>query len=320
MAILVSDVKLFAIILYATFVNNKYLPFDRDIWNDPFVTGIAGAAAIGLVGAIIAPFILSAIIYALGFGVGGIAAESFGAWFMSLYGGTIARGSLVSILQSIGAAGLGAIGTTITSGLGIALGTLVGAIGGSKLADYFKELDLNDSERPILESLVQIEQSTYQNHQMVVFALMPALLYNDTILRSFFDTFKNSSLFARSKLFRFDFKENNLSLLKSEQENINNTVYNLLISDYDKSRVEYIFRDDYLFGYNVNLRTYQSPNDKITFLSETWRLINGNVVVDIKAIRDKFRWSSIGSYISYRVYVISIVLMLSIVVQIFMSL
>src|SRR2546430_1929416 len=137
MTILVSDKKLFVIVLYSAFVNNEFLIPVRDIWKNPWVTGTAGAMAIGLVGALVAPVILSAIIYGLGFGAGGIAANSFGSWFMSLSGGMVARGSLLSILQSIGAAGLGTLGTLISSGLGAAIGILIGAIGGSKLAKYF---------------------------------------------------------------------------------------------------------------------------------------------------------------------------------------
>ncbi|PKK79173.1 hypothetical protein RhiirC2_727889, partial [Rhizophagus irregularis] len=82
-------------------------------------------------------------------------------------------------------------------------------------------MDLNDSENKIFGSLVQIEQNTYQNnHHMIVFTLMPALLYNETVLRCFFETFIASSSFVESKLFRFNFRENNLSKLKSEQEKV----------------------------------------------------------------------------------------------------
>lgn len=43
-----------------------------------------------------------------GFTSAGIAGGSLGAWLMSLYGGNVAAGSLVAILQSWGAAGVGA--------------------------------------------------------------------------------------------------------------------------------------------------------------------------------------------------------------------
>ncbi|VDI00533.1 Hypothetical predicted protein, partial [Mytilus galloprovincialis] len=48
----------------------------------------------------------SAILPLLGFTSTGIAAGSWAAWMMSLYGGTIPAGSLFAILQSTGAAGV----------------------------------------------------------------------------------------------------------------------------------------------------------------------------------------------------------------------
>src|ERR1043166_5937431 len=124
MAIIVTDKKLFAIILYSAFVNHGFLISGRDIWKDLWVTEIAGESAITLVGLFV-PVILSAIIFALGFGPEGVAAGSFGSWFMSLYGGVIPRGSLVSVLQSIGAAGLGPLGKALVGALKI----LIGAVG-----------------------------------------------------------------------------------------------------------------------------------------------------------------------------------------------
>ncbi|CAG8813782.1 10060_t:CDS:1, partial [Racocetra fulgida] len=58
-------------------------------------------------GALIVPGIIVRLVQAIGFGTGGIAAGSFTARMMSLFGGgATARGSIVAILQSIGAAGL----------------------------------------------------------------------------------------------------------------------------------------------------------------------------------------------------------------------
>ncbi|CAG8697324.1 uncharacterized protein OCT59_006307 [Rhizophagus irregularis] len=293
---LVSDEKLFAIVLYSAFVNNDLIASIRDIWKNSWVTGTSGALVIGLVGALAAPFIISAIINGLGFGVGGIAAKSFGSWYMSLHGGMIARGSLISILQSIGAAGLGPLGIFLTSSFGGAIGILIGAIGGSNLASYFREMDLNGTERQLLERFIQIEESNYQNNStIIVFTLMPALLYNDKMLRCFFETFVTSSPFANSKLFRFDFIENNLLKLKSEEERVNYTVYNSLISDYDKSRLEYIFRDDYfLIGYKLNLDDHKPSNLIISTLVEVWNVLNGKIVVGIDVYKfrdqiDKYR-------------------------------
>jgi hypothetical protein len=288
MAILISDEKLLTIVIYSAFVNNELLSSIRDIWKNPWITGTSGALAIGLVGALVAPFILSAIIYALGFGKVGIAAKSFASWYMSLHGGMVARGSLLSILQSIGTAGLGTFGISISSSFGAAVGILIGAIGGSKLTAYFGEMDLNGTEIQLLERFVQIEENIYQNNSIIIFTLMPALLYNDTILKCFFETFVTSSPFANSKLFRFDFIENNLLKLKSEEERVNHTVYNLLINDYEKSRIEYTFRDNYfLTGYKLNLSGYKPSNLVVNTLVEIWNAINGNVVMDMDF--NKFR-------------------------------
>ncbi|RIA94510.1 hypothetical protein C1645_817869 [Glomus cerebriforme] len=144
MTIIVSDEQLF------------YIP-PLDIWNNPWVTGTAAASTTGLVGWLISPIILTAIINGLGFGAEGIAAGSFGAWFMSLYEGMVERESLLSVLQSFGAAGLGSLGTSISSGFGAAIGILIGAICGSELATHFNKMELNESENKMLGNLVQIE-------------------------------------------------------------------------------------------------------------------------------------------------------------------
>jgi len=67
-----------------------------------YATAAACLAPLGLV-ALSAPLLAFA-----GFTAGGIAGGSAGAWLMSLYGGNVAAGSLVAILQSWGAAGVGA--------------------------------------------------------------------------------------------------------------------------------------------------------------------------------------------------------------------
>ncbi|CAG8481278.1 18060_t:CDS:2 [Acaulospora morrowiae] len=67
-------------------------------------------------GALLGPFAITGVVAALGFGQAGIAAGSTAAWMMSLYRGYVAAGSLVSILQSVGAAGLGgAVASAISS-------------------------------------------------------------------------------------------------------------------------------------------------------------------------------------------------------------
>src|SRR5436305_3028508 len=125
MAIL-SDKKFFATILYFAFVNHEFLTSDyRDIWKNSWVTEIAEAAALGLVGWVI----ITTISYGLGIGT---EASLFIRWFTPLYEGTIKCGSLTLILQSIEAAGL----RTITKAFGAALRELIKAVCDHKFEDY----------------------------------------------------------------------------------------------------------------------------------------------------------------------------------------
>ncbi|CAG8758570.1 9053_t:CDS:1, partial [Funneliformis caledonium] len=76
---------------------------------------LAGTALVA--GAALGPFALTGIAAAIGFGEAGIVAGSIAAWIMSLQGGAVAAGSLVAILQSVVAAGLG-IGGFIAASIG----------------------------------------------------------------------------------------------------------------------------------------------------------------------------------------------------------
>lgn len=58
-------------------------------------------AAVGATGVVAVPAILAL----LGFTPTGILAGSWAAWWMSLYGGKVAAGSLFSALQAVGATG-----------------------------------------------------------------------------------------------------------------------------------------------------------------------------------------------------------------------
>lgn len=87
----------------------------KQIWIG---TGITAAAAIST------PFAILGAVGAMGFGAGGIAVESFGAWMMSLYGGLTPAGGIVATLQSIGAAGLGLGLTSVAVGAGAITGGL----------------------------------------------------------------------------------------------------------------------------------------------------------------------------------------------------
>eukprot|EP00798_Chlamydomonas_sp_ICE-L_P001482 gene1482-32867_t len=61
-----------------------------------------------VIGAVLAPLIIPAVIYVVGFGAGGIRAGSTAARMMSAHAGAVAAGSAVGLLQSVGAAGLSA--------------------------------------------------------------------------------------------------------------------------------------------------------------------------------------------------------------------
>ena len=68
------------------------------------------------------------VVGALGFGAAGIAAGTPAAWMMSTYGGYVAAGSTLAALQSIGAAGMGAVATTTVAAAGALPGSAIGEI------------------------------------------------------------------------------------------------------------------------------------------------------------------------------------------------
>jgi len=97
----------------------------------PELIGWAKIVSGAVVGAFAGPAIIMWGVGALGFGAGGIAAGSIGAGMMSAEaiagGGMIAAGGTVATLQSIGAAGLSAVGTSVAAGAGAAtVGAVVG--------------------------------------------------------------------------------------------------------------------------------------------------------------------------------------------------
>lgn len=80
-------------------------------------------------GLIAGPLIATAAIEAAGFTSAGIAAGSWGAGFMSSYGGAVPAGSLCATLQSAGAVGLSAGASALASGaVGAAAASTAGAI------------------------------------------------------------------------------------------------------------------------------------------------------------------------------------------------
>ena len=101
-----------------------------------------GLGAIPVVAAVAGPYLVMGAVGAMGFGTTGIASGSMAAAMMSAQattlGGGIAAGGIVATLQSIGVAGLGAVGMTASlSG---------GAIVGGGIAAVSSKLVLQDEE------------------------------------------------------------------------------------------------------------------------------------------------------------------------------
>ncbi|KAK3816042.1 MAG: hypothetical protein J3Q66DRAFT_341434 [Benniella sp.] len=119
---------------------------------ESLVSGINGltGASVGMgwilwgfvIGAMIcayfAPRIVHTTVYWMGFREAGVERRTLAAAIMAWYGGNIVVGSLCSILQSIGASGLGLLGSTLTRLAGFVIGGIVGAamggIAGAKFA------------------------------------------------------------------------------------------------------------------------------------------------------------------------------------------
>ncbi|MEQ2303416.1 hypothetical protein AMECASPLE_016741 [Ameca splendens] len=80
---------------------------------------IITAAAVG--GTVV---LTPALLAALGFGAGGVAAGSIAAKLMSMFG----TGWLIAYLQSIGAAGFGWFGTSVLGASGAAVGNILSSI------------------------------------------------------------------------------------------------------------------------------------------------------------------------------------------------
>ncbi|KAF9406239.1 hypothetical protein BGZ76_006391, partial [Entomortierella beljakovae] len=80
---------------------------------------VVGCMALG---AVTLPISVPLIVASAGFGSGGIVAGTTAAWYMSTYGGVVASGSSLAVLQSIGAVGLGATANVATAGVGALIG------------------------------------------------------------------------------------------------------------------------------------------------------------------------------------------------------
>ncbi|KAL3832781.1 hypothetical protein ACJMK2_024395 [Sinanodonta woodiana] len=80
----------------------------------------AGAAAT----ACLAPFAIPAGVATIGFTTAGILKGSIAAGMMASYGGLVPAGSVVAVMQSVGAAGLGVGGIAAAGATGAAAGAV----------------------------------------------------------------------------------------------------------------------------------------------------------------------------------------------------
>lgn len=100
--------------------------------HEEFFSGPGVGLAITAIGAILGPFIGAAIIGALGFGEGGIAAGSAAAYYMSTHGGAVSAWSICAVLQSAGAIGFSASMNALLSVAGAALAIVI-----TEIVKYF---------------------------------------------------------------------------------------------------------------------------------------------------------------------------------------
>ena len=104
------------------------------------------------VGAVTAVVVFPFALAAAGFTAAGITVGSLAAGMMSLYGGAVAAGSIVAVLQSIGAAGMGSVATAIVS--------YVGALLGAEVAKRFENAS-DEEKRELVKSLAACLTSPY---------------------------------------------------------------------------------------------------------------------------------------------------------------
>ncbi|RIA92805.1 hypothetical protein C1645_736072 [Glomus cerebriforme] len=137
------------------------------------------------------PAVFGGAVAALGFGEVGIAAGSTAAWMMSLHRGYVAAGSLVAILQSVGAAGLG-VGGIIASGLG-------GGLFAGAIAKVVLKILESEEELAELENFVSITATS----EKIIFVMKRPILINDEILNSFLRGFDSAQKITKLKQFEF---------------------------------------------------------------------------------------------------------------------
>ncbi|CAI2169308.1 6277_t:CDS:1 [Funneliformis geosporum] len=253
----ISDQTLFKMVIFIAFVHGEFITSENNNWDIFWTIGSFAVVTIGNLS--VSPFFLTAMIRKFEF----MTADAFGTWIKSLS----ENNSFISILETFGTASFEVFEKFINKSLRHTLGEKVGP----KLTEILDDIPFTEKEKQYFERFVQIEDTTLNN--MVILTLMPALLYNDLMLKCFIDAFTSSSSFVTSKLFRFDFKDDNSTRLKSEEGSVNDTIYTSLINNFEVSRVKYIWKGEDLVGYNLDLNDYEISDVVKKILVAIWKKI-----------------------------------------------
>jgi len=125
--------------------------------SGPMIAGIVGGGLATAAFACAAPFMVTGVVAAMGFGEAGIAAGSVAAGMMSAEaaaaGGGVAAGGLVASLQAIGAAGLGFVGTSTAIAGGAIVGSGVSAATVAGISNISKQKDKGDGSSKGVDSI-----------------------------------------------------------------------------------------------------------------------------------------------------------------------
>ena len=172
----------------------------ESLLKHPSVAGcLAGAASAA---AVIAPFLFHRLVLALGCGPGGIIAGSVATRLMALYRGFVAKGSIMAVLQSVGAAWLGLPGVLTAGMTGVATSIV------SCYLIFATLLTMGEHPEGLreLEKFVIVKNETacpWSEPPTVTFHLRRKLLNNHTALDAFTQAFNESQKWTTAR--RFDF-------------------------------------------------------------------------------------------------------------------
>nr|CAG8594675.1 13645_t:CDS:2 [Entrophospora candida] len=218
-----------------------------------------GGAA--FVAAFMAPYIVAGVVSAIGFEAGGIAVGSFAAWIMSLYNGAVTSGSVCAILQSIGAAGLGTVGT-IASGI---TGAVMGGGISMGLEKFYEESKLSESEESSLEEYLKISQSSpFFGSSTITFDFNTLIRQNEEYVDKFLDVLIVVAPFTNLNKFKVNNCGN--SCLR---------VLEKLSKTYGDSRVDHISNFRGVQAIDLDISTFEHPQVLQNIIKAEEKELNG---------------------------------------------